>query len=468
MSSATQSVPKEKENGACLDVAEFRRLKYFYGQMLGAQDMQTEQNFFREKMKLHNRCLHGYGVVCGLFVEPVPLPKECNTEEEEEEDKLRHCLDDLVKQKGQPAAPADLDAQIAKAQLDLDNFYKEHCKEEPRSRIRINCGLALDCDGNELIVRHPLTVDLLQTLSAADYKRVLQGAETLYVSLCYCERPVDPVRPVLSNACSATSDCTYSKLQDCVRVQVTVDPPACDERCETCCECCEQACLLLARICEFRPGHPWHEWQIDNHVRRPLSRYVLTTIKEISWRHGHSYTQEEAKLLMGTDHDDDDPDDLKGLEIRFSRPVLTSTIRRGVIDTWVMEGGSGRSGNIYHKKGVLGLPDTEYTDRVFYRDATGETLEPGDRVLIIVRADFILDHCCRPVDGEHVGGRVPQIEEYAEDFGEYPEPEHCCIPPVGYKPWTSGNGDPGGTFESWFYIKEREKEHGKGSREGVR
>jgi hypothetical protein len=189
----------------------------------------------------------------------------------------------------------------------------------------------------------------------------------------------------------------------------------------------------------------------------------------VSWRHGHTYTQEEAKLLLGTDHEEGVDDGLTGLEIRFSRPVLTSTIRRGVLDTWVIEGGGGRSGNIYHKKGGLGLPDTEYTDRIFYRDETGETLEPGDRVLIILRADFILDHCCRPVDGEHVGGRVPQLEEYAEEFGEHSEPhKHCCIPPVGYGPWTSGNGEPGGTFESWFYIKEREKEHSKGNREGVR
>ena len=286
----------------------------------------------------------------------------------------------------------------------------------------------------------------------------------LYVSLCYCEQPVDPVRPVLSEACGAISGCTFGKMQDSFRVQVTVDPPSPDDRCETCCERCVSECLLLAKIDDFRPGHPFREWQIQNSVRRLLGRYVPTTIVGISWRHGHTYTQDEAKSVLGTDCEE--PDDLKGLEIRFSRPVLTSTIRRGVMDIWVIEG---RGGEIYNKKGTfVDLPEAEYTDRLFFRDTTDETLEPGDRVLIILRTDFILDYCCRPVDGEHVGGRVPMIKEYAEKFGEPPEHEHCRIPPAGYKPWKSGNGEPGGTFESWFYIKETERECKKERREEVR
>src|SRR5450432_1324478 len=62
----------------CTAVPEFDRLNYFYGQMLSARDFKSEQDFFREKLKLHNRCLHGYGVVCGLEVCAVePPPKPC-------------------------------------------------------------------------------------------------------------------------------------------------------------------------------------------------------------------------------------------------------------------------------------------------------------------------------------------------------------------------------------------------------
>ena len=63
----------KRHNASCAPVPDFTRLSYFYGQMLSAQDFQREQDYFREKLKLHNRCLHGYGVVCGLAVTPEPL-----------------------------------------------------------------------------------------------------------------------------------------------------------------------------------------------------------------------------------------------------------------------------------------------------------------------------------------------------------------------------------------------------------
>jgi hypothetical protein len=44
------------------------RLRYFPRQLLTADDMRTEQEYFREKMRRHNRMLHGWGVVCGLIV----------------------------------------------------------------------------------------------------------------------------------------------------------------------------------------------------------------------------------------------------------------------------------------------------------------------------------------------------------------------------------------------------------------
>ncbi|BAO90259.1 putative membrane protein [Caballeronia cordobensis] len=47
------------------------RLRYFSRQLLTADDMRTEQAYFREKLRRHNRYLHGWGVVCGCTVEPV-------------------------------------------------------------------------------------------------------------------------------------------------------------------------------------------------------------------------------------------------------------------------------------------------------------------------------------------------------------------------------------------------------------
>ena len=44
------------------------RVNYFSGQILGADDFQAEQDYFRAKQRLHNRMLLGAGVVTGLDV----------------------------------------------------------------------------------------------------------------------------------------------------------------------------------------------------------------------------------------------------------------------------------------------------------------------------------------------------------------------------------------------------------------
>lgn len=48
------------------------RVRYFCRQLLTADDMTVEQEYFRQKLRRHNHYLHGFGVVCGLSVEPAP------------------------------------------------------------------------------------------------------------------------------------------------------------------------------------------------------------------------------------------------------------------------------------------------------------------------------------------------------------------------------------------------------------
>ena len=45
-----------------------KRVRYFTGQVLTAEDLELEQQYFREKLKRHNRTLHGFGIVSGLRV----------------------------------------------------------------------------------------------------------------------------------------------------------------------------------------------------------------------------------------------------------------------------------------------------------------------------------------------------------------------------------------------------------------
>ena len=74
-----------------------------------------------------------------------------------------------------------------------------------------------------------------------------------------------------------------------------------------------------------------------------------------------------------------------------------------------IESGAGRSASIYNIEGeFVDLPADELHRRAFaYRRTTDETLQYGDRLLITVRGDFILDECCRALDADHLGGGVP-------------------------------------------------------------
>src|SRR5258705_3984219 len=45
-----------------------KRLRSFTGQVLTAASFELEQKYFREKLKRHNRALHGFGIVSGLKV----------------------------------------------------------------------------------------------------------------------------------------------------------------------------------------------------------------------------------------------------------------------------------------------------------------------------------------------------------------------------------------------------------------
>ena len=45
-----------------------KRLRFFTGQILTAESFELEQKYFREKLKRHNRALHGFGIVSGLKV----------------------------------------------------------------------------------------------------------------------------------------------------------------------------------------------------------------------------------------------------------------------------------------------------------------------------------------------------------------------------------------------------------------
>src|SRR5215469_14006651 len=47
---------------------KLERVNFFDRQLLTANDMITDRDYFLQKLRRHNRFLHGWGVVCGLAV----------------------------------------------------------------------------------------------------------------------------------------------------------------------------------------------------------------------------------------------------------------------------------------------------------------------------------------------------------------------------------------------------------------
>jgi hypothetical protein len=392
----------EKTAPHAAELPRLARLNYFFGQVLGPDDLRVEQAYFHEKLRLHNRCLHGFGVVCGLLVEPEPPPH------------------------------GDADRCVP---------------GEERPRVRLEPGFALDCDGNEIVVREPCAIDLWEALGPDGQRAVEAGHREVFVSICFKERFTHPARPALPDACGGSNDCQHARIEDAWELRVSTERHD-DERCDTCCEPCRERCVLLARIVDVRKGHSVAEHDVHNGVRRMVSRYDYTTITGINWVHGATYRHRDVQQLLR-----------HGLKVHFSRPVRRDTVQDGVADLWVIH--DERLAEVTSLEGELETEPGEFTRWVAFRRALKERLQDGDRLLLMLRSAFLLDRCCRPVDGLHVGGRVPHVVgpgDHACEPYHRPHRETCAHPPTHPGPWRSGNGVGGGTFESWFWIKEDEAE----------
>ena len=62
------------------DQSVAERPRYYARQLITADDLTLEQDYFRSKLRLHNRLLHGWGVVCGAEVSYVPKANSTETE----------------------------------------------------------------------------------------------------------------------------------------------------------------------------------------------------------------------------------------------------------------------------------------------------------------------------------------------------------------------------------------------------
>lgn|SRR5262245_30089508 len=199
-------------NGHLASASYMERVRYFPRQLLKASDLEDADKYHREKRRLHNRLLHGWGIVCGLSVEKNPLP----------------------------GAPLN---------------------------IAICCGYALSPQGDEILVPAEVQFDLGQCVQGqgapcrSPCSPVVLGAveptKEFYVAIRYIECPSHPVRvPPLGCGCDETA-CEYSRIRDSFEVSCLVELPTSYSNPPT----TEELCHVLANSkfisCPPCPDSPW-------------------------------------------------------------------------------------------------------------------------------------------------------------------------------------------------------------------
>ena len=166
-----------------------KRVNYFEVQLLGLDDFRAEQRYHREKRKMHNRFLHGWGVVSGLQV-----------------------------------SVAD-------------------------GALRVEPGLALDCEGNEVLVPAPMACRLPQSRTSA------------YLTVLYVERETDPAPapgtgdtdPVQHTRIDETFQLGFEPEDPCVACGPVRSPG-----------CGRNHAVTLAKLAFTRAG-----WRVDRRFKAP-------------------------------------------------------------------------------------------------------------------------------------------------------------------------------------------------------
>ena len=221
----------------------FERVRYFSRQLITADDMRAEQAYILQKLRRHNRMLHGSGVVCGLDVAAAPT-------------------------------------------------------SETPLRIAVSVGYALTPEGDEVCVTKTDYLDLAtcgkntgdpcaptttsSILAAAGTNAAAQ--EDVYLAVRYDECPSRPVRVMPAGCGCGDSSCDYSRTRDgwqlaCWPVSAKWLPPSapattCSDAISKLISCPTSPAdrwVLLARV-TFDAGN--HISKVDTSVRQ----WILSTV----------------------------------------------------------------------------------------------------------------------------------------------------------------------------------------------
>jgi len=159
-------------------LGQLERVKFFPRMLLTAEDMVAESEYHREKLKRHNRFLHGTGIVCGLDVTPAPAPN-------------------------------------------------------PSTAIQVGSGYALSPCGDEIFVGEPVIIDLKNCGPGATTDpcepSIIRGGNgvgaTITVGIKFADCLAKPVRAMPAGCACEDEDCEYSRIRDSFQISCLEDLP---------------------------------------------------------------------------------------------------------------------------------------------------------------------------------------------------------------------------------------------------
>jgi hypothetical protein len=419
---------------SCLpcDIPPLCRNHYFTGKLLTERDFTAEQKYASDKLRLHHLALHGWGVVCGLKVTPHP-----------------------------------------------------YC---PSLRIVVEPGLAIDACGREVRVQHrkelqlplpsplaiedpcpadPASDEFPQEDPASAEEAPDQATIDLYVCVRYQEWGAE-LTPSPFNECACGSQSTQpNRICEGYDFEVFTEEPQSFKRVreekemwdsedskaiyrsmlDGCPKPHDIEWIPLAVIHDFIPGQEVKEDSIDNRIRRrvpsttTLDRLIecilrkfstdtLTKITEINWRHRGDYQPNEfMRQFIG------ESESSPGFVVTFERPVRNDGISERIFQAIAI-----RYVENTHGAGVPEVvPATvrlnHSRDRVHLHVnpiyARNRLEKIRFDLYLLLRCNLIIDDHGDPVDGELLAGL--QDEQYVPMF-------------------PTGDGIPGGLFESWIRV----------------
>jgi hypothetical protein len=155
-----------------IKLSHFQRVNYYFGKMMTVRDFQDQQKYYNEKRWMLNRLGLGWGVLCGLKVEP--------------------------------------------------------CANGEDPVVIVHPGFALDRNGNEIWVAEPSTLNLKEYLGDSLPE---EEPTEYYITIKYKECPIEP-RPIPVEDCGTfDADCVYDRTGEGYQFYVhlealPMEPPA--------------------------------------------------------------------------------------------------------------------------------------------------------------------------------------------------------------------------------------------------